>query len=198
MNEKSSTQPENRRLTRDEIAAAISAPPDDAAAQRASTLTSLATLAKTAEARQAEANRALTNLLSAAQSALPEFGVREAPATTDHQVTQDETDDLYKLLEIVQPVMAGAKEATDAHYSDQFIPLSVRIAVSSLRWGHVKQTATRMGLSRTHFSRIIEKMHPGFLATVAPGNRSKHGYRGARSAAYAGQNDDERGEESRD
>src|SRR5690606_52970 len=142
----------------------------------------------TAAAHQEAATQALAALLSAAESVLPEFGVpARGAATSENEVSPAEAADLFELLEIVGQVTNKAKTDTEEVHSKQYRPLGVRVAVSSVRWGHVKQTATAMSMSRTHLSRLIEEMFPGFLATVAPDKRSKHGHRGVRSPNYTSQ-----------
>lgn len=194
MTENSSTQPENRRITREAIAARIAAPADAPAdatgEQRAQALDAIRKLAETAAAQQEAATKALSALLSASESVLPEFGVpARGTATSENEASPAEAADLFKLLEIVGQVTNKAKNDTEEIHSKQFRPLGVRVAVSSVRWGHVKQTATAMRMSRTHLSRLIEDMFPGFLATVAPDKRSKHGHRGVRSPNYTSQAD---------
>ncbi|MGA5182977.1 hypothetical protein [Streptomyces pseudogriseolus] len=192
MTENSSTQPGVRRITREAIAARIAAPADTlvdkTSEQRSQALDAIRKLAETAAAQQEAATKALSALLSASESVLPEFGVpARGTATAETEASQAEAADLFKLLEIVGQVTNKAKNDTEEIHSKQYRPLGVRVAVSSVRWGHVKQTATAMGMSRTHLSRLIEEMFPGFLATVAPDKRSKHGHRGVRSPNYTSQ-----------
>lgn len=93
-------------------------------------------------------------------------------------------------LAVAELALEDLREKSDAATTraitarQKLIDAGIQVAVSSREWGHVKSVANRMSMSRTQLARLIEKKHPGFLATIAPDLKSKWGYRGAQAAGY--------------
>ncbi|MEU9752189.1 hypothetical protein AB0D90_03505 [Streptomyces althioticus] len=184
MTEMPSTQPENsspHRVTREEIAARAAQPVDPSIQRRADRVKQVEELAAEARTRVAAARDALNAMLSLSATVLPEFGVPDGVGTEDTQPSRQETEDLLRMLAIVSDAMNETDATITKLRTENFQPLGVRVATSSVRWGHVGQTAKTMGISRTHLARLIEAAHPDFLATVAPDKRSRHGHRGVRA-----------------
>ncbi|MFE7965227.1 hypothetical protein ACWDTQ_22895 [Streptomyces cellulosae] len=182
MTENTSTQPENessRRLTREEIAARAAQPVDESVKRRAERIQQVEQLAAEARTRMDAARDALNAMLSVTATVLPEFSVPDGVGTEDTQPSRQETEDLLRMLGIVSDTMNRAGETVEKLRSESFLPLGVRVATSSVRWGHVGATSKVLGISRTHLARLIEATHPDFLATVAPDKGSRRGRIGA-------------------